>query len=165
MKVLNKIYKIWWGVACLISLFLLIFEGNRIRDYVLGKYYSSSMKITKIDFTTSNSDRKAIDVEGNTSNKNVYFSLYDNSRKYLFEYLNEVSKNNPKQINYNKIDQEDIILPVVVFESSKKVILILKNSTKKEAISRWKKPKILALLIAYIPLIILSIKNKRFKNV
>lgn len=113
-----KFIKVFWlGSVVVIMLFNIVFEGNRIVDFVLGNYSIKTMKVSKTFFNSS-PRRKSITVVGHIDMKEVNFSRFDDEIDDLYSLYPNISDN-----NLNKT----INIEVLKFNSSDKVMVISGN--------------------------------------
>jgi len=88
LTIFRKIYYIWWAVAIVISSITILFQPVHLFDYLLKDFNTTSeMKISAAYFDVSTSKGRSVTVVGVASDKRVYFSLFDEEKVQLTDYL------------------------------------------------------------------------------
>ena len=168
MKALKKVYYLWWSIAVIISGITILFQPIHLFDYLTKNYtISEQMKILKVEFDLSTSKEKSSTGIGKVDNKDVYFGLFDEDMSQLTEYINNL--NIPvwemeEKFNYDSMENLNLVVPVISFKHSKAVLLIPLGKTGKEVLNAWALSNLYMLLLAFLPLVILSFINKLNKK-
>ncbi len=101
------------------------------------------------------------------NDKKVYFALFDDEMNQLTDYINNL--NIPvwemeEKFDYDKMENLNLYVPVVSFKHSKGVLLVPIGETPEHTINSWALSNLYMLLLAFVPLFILSFLDKLFKR-
>lgn len=155
-------------MAIVISSITILFQPVQLIDYVLKNFdINANMKITAAKFDKSTSKKKSVSVLGLLNDKKVHFSLFNEDMGQLTKYINEL--NFPvwemeEKFNYDSMENLNLIVPVISFHHSKGVLLVPLGDSPQNTITSWALSNLYMLLLAFLPLFVLSFLNKLFKK-
>ncbi len=155
-------------MAIVISSITILFQPVQLFDYILKNFDTTSeMKIIAAHFRGSTSKRNSVSVVGLLNDKKVYFSLFDEDMGQLTKYINEL--NIPvwemeEKFNYDSMENLNLIVPVISFKHSKEVLLVPLGDSPQDTITSWALSNLYMLLLAFLPLFVLSFLDKLFKK-
>ncbi len=158
---LRKLYLIWWGIAIIISCFVLFSESVRLYDFLTNDFVLSYMRVDKVIHSNNSSERKSIMVKGRIKKKEVYFSAFDEDINHVRDYINNLNIPIEEKLNYKRMKNLNLLVPVIQFKHSTRVLLIPNNHTKNETLKNWYYSKLFLFSLAYLPLIFLFFMTKK----